>query len=151
MADDRETGFELPIHIDYFPPGWLAGIVALVHLGAILCVLPTSLELYAKFLLILTIILSFVMTEYRLYRRMNDTNPLQLVLDQEDRWYVIDSALSRKRVVLKSGGFINPILAILRFMDNKKTRYVFILSSSNVNADTLRRLRVRMKFRKTPG
>ena len=151
MADNRERGFELPIQIDYLPPKWLVTLNILLHFGAGLCVPPTSLDLYLKILLIFVIITSFVITKYRLYRQMSEFDPRKLVLDAEDRWYVAGPVTYREKITLVSGGFINPAFAVLRFLDKNKKQYVFILSSSNVNADTLRRLRVRLKFKKTPG
>lgn len=151
MADNRERGFELPIRIDYLPPKWLPGVNALLHIGAVLCVLPTSPDLYIKVLLISVIIASFAITEYRLYRQLSGFEPRQLILDADDRWYVAAPATDRIKVSLISGGFLNPAFAVLRFADNNKKEYVFILSSSNVDGDALRRLRVRLRFKKVPG
>ena len=149
MAENRESGFGLPVRIDYLPPRWLAGVNVLIHVGAILCVLPTSLDLSIKALLIGLIFTGFVITSYRLYRQIGGLTPCKLILDAEDHWYIARAHTRRREVTLISGGFLNPVFAVLGFLDNRGERYVFILSSSNVDKQTLRRLRVRLRFRKT--
>ena len=151
MEDHGERGFELPIQIEYLPPKWVALVNVLLHFGAAICVLPTSLAFPVKTLLIFVIITSFIITEYRLYRQMIGVYPCRLILDSEDRWYVAGPDMEKENVTLVSGGFINPAFAVLRFLDKKKNPYVFILASSNVHADALRRLRVRLRYKKAPG
>lgn len=141
-----ESPFILPIRIYYRPPGTLLLFLSIVHIISILCLLPLAIPVWTKGLLVLIILCSyFGYTRDFLHARRNR---VELILQPDNEWRVVD--ISRKdqywdRVKLIPGAFVHPRLVVLN-LKGRAGRYCFLLTHGNVDADTLRRLRVRLRY-----
>src|SRR3990172_9924182 len=108
-----DGAFELPIHITYRPPGWL--VVAVI----------ASYVVYWR--------------KYVLCEQLPP--PLELILNSEDVWKLVDATGARE-VQLLPESLVHPALLVLRFQERNRV-HPFILTSRTVDRDVLRRLRVR--------
>jgi hypothetical protein len=145
MVSDRTTGFDLPIQIGPHPPLPVLGVVTVLHGGAATCVLFTSLPFWIQLAALLLVSGSLLLT----CRRYLSVTGLRLGLNARDQWFVIDRAGNSHPVTPVSGLFFHPALAILTVADEDSTVYPFIVSPLNTDPDNRRRLRVRLRFRKT--
>ncbi len=146
--NSRESAFELPIHIHYRPSTWVLYGLTFSHIGALICLFPIVIPVGLKFLLGSAIVYSTIRT-YRIYLESSTAiKPIQLILNAEDEWLIISSDGNSQASTLLAESFVHPYLVVLRFTTENKQYFVFILTPENVDQDILRRLRVRLKFRK---
>ncbi len=144
----RESAFELPIHIHYRPSAWVLYGLTISHIGAMICLFPIVIPIGLKFLLGSAIVYSTIRT-YRTYLKASTAiKPIQLILNAEDEWIIITSDGNNQASTLLPESFVHPYLVVLRFATENKRYFAFILTPDNVDQDILRRLRVRLKFRK---
>jgi len=146
MNDDRGAGFDLPILIGPHPSLPILGVIIALHGGAAACVWLTSLPLWIKLAAFVLAGGSLLLTG----RRYRYVARLRLGLNVRDQWFIIDRAGNSRPVTPVSGLFLHPALAILTVADEESTVYPFIISPLNTDPDSRRRLRVRLRFRKTP-
>lgn len=146
MGDDRGAGFDLPILVRPHPQLPILGVITALHGGAAACVWFTSLPLWIKLAAFALAGGSLLLTG----RRYRDVARLRLGLNVRDQWFVIDRAGHSSPVTPVSGLFLHPALAILTVADEESAVYPFIISPFNTDQDSRRRLRVRLRFKKTP-
>jgi len=141
-----DGAFELPIHIAYRPPGWLAGALVVSHSGSIICILALSVPVWLKVSMTIAVIASCI-GYWRRYIRCSEAQPpLELILNSEDEWKLVDATGARE-VRLLQQSLVHPALLVLRFQDGRRI-HAFILTPRMVDRDILRRLRVRLRFKK---
>jgi len=139
-----DSAFELPIHISYRPPAWLAFVLIINHFGAIICIFIVPVPVWVKVIIITAILAGLI---WSLYGYLHDRYVLpvrRLILNSCDEWKLVDKQGDRT-IKLLPGAFVHEHLVVLRFKDGRR-HYSFILSPSSVNRDVLRRLRVRLRF-----
>ena len=143
----QHGAFELPVRINIHPSRWLAMALAIIHAGALLILLIVHLDLSIKLLVILAIILSFLNCFYIHIWRKSSHSIVELVLNERDEWLLIrrDGQVLEPR--LRSGAYVHPYLVILPFQYGWYFTTV-ILTPGTVDKDTLRRLRVRLRYKK---
>ena len=144
----RENAFNLPIRIAYRPPVALIQLMTFSHAGALLCLLMVSLAHWQIGMLIMLISINYY-SFYRDYHKQSKAQPCpQLCLGRENEWSLIadDDALVMQ---LRNGALVHRLLLVLRFTSENGKSYCFYLNSKNVEANTLRRLRVRLLHGKT--
>lgn len=146
MESDRGSGFELPIQVRPHPPLPILAALTVLHGGAAVCVFFTSLPFWIKAALAVLVGGSLLLTGRRYLRLAG----LRLGLNARDQWFVIDRAGDSRAVTPVSGLFFHPALAILTVADGDTVIYPFIVSPFNTDTDGRRRLRVRLRFKKTP-
>ena len=139
-----DSAFELPILITYRPPLWMAITLVISHVGAIICIFTVPVPPWIRFLIVTAVISSFLWTLSRYLSYRYRTEPVRLILNSSDDWTLADERGDRP-ISLFPGAFVHPRLLVLRFRDNRRS-CSFILTRSNMDADMLRRLRVRLRF-----
>ena len=142
-------GFDLPIRINYTLPALIFWFIYITHFGAIISINLTSLSLISKICLLLVVISSLAVSTYRLNQQQNLHEPFDLILNADDQWIVITS--KRKQVyvrLIKASMLMQTLLVLVLAAENNK-KYVFILTEDMVDKDTMRRLRVRLRYPKS--
>ena len=143
---DMESPFTMPIRIYYRPPGSLMLFLSIVHAISILCLLPLALPDWVKCLLALIILYSY--HGYTLDYLRARGKRLELILQPDNEWRLVDLSRpdqQRVRVTLIPGAFVHPRLVVLN-MQGPAGRFALLLTPQNVDADTFRRLRVRLRY-----
>ena len=141
-----DGAFELPIHLTYRPPRWLAVVLVLSHSATIICILALAVPVWLKLVTVAVVIGSCV-GYWLKYIQCHQDQPLQLILNSADEWKLVDEAGARE-VQLLPQSLAHPALLVLRFRDGRRVQ-VFILTPRTVDRDILRRLRVRLRFSQT--
>jgi hypothetical protein len=139
-------GFDLPVRIDYVTPTWLLPFIYLTHSVAAVCLIPVNLQWSIKIVLFLAVLFSlrFHVAKFRRYSAFD--KPLQLLLDTANNWSVVVPDGKRIDASLQSASILQPEFVVLNLQDKNSTKYVFILTESNLDKQTLRRLRVRLLY-----
>jgi len=139
-------GFDLPVRIDYLPPTWLMPFIYFTHSVATFCLLPVNLPWSLKAILFLALLFSlrFHVRNFRRYTAIS--RPLQLLLDAANNWSVVVPDGKRIDASLQSASIFQAGFVVLNLQDKNSTKYVFILTESNLDKQTLRRLRVRLLY-----
>lgn len=141
--------FEQVIRIAYRPSRMVFIILMAVHILAFASILVAEILPGAKFFLAL-LVASGLYKSCRDYSRPgNSTAKTELVLDASDVWHLVNDKQDTTELTLLPAVFVHPVLVILRFTDVKRKKYSFILTPDNLDKDSLRRLRVRLRFRNT--
>ena len=141
-----KSEFESPIRIIYRPPVLLIYFLTFLHLAAILCILISAIPSPFGSILIAAITASYI-NESRRYL-CGRKHPIHLVLHPDSRWLLInrnDDQDTVSEVKLKDGAFVHPLLIVMNF-HAEGTRFPIIFTSNNCDGDTMRRLRVRLRF-----
>lgn len=141
-----DRAFELPIHITYRPPAWLAITLIISHVGAIICIFVLPVPPWIKVSLTAVVMAGLLRSLSRHLHDSYRSDPSQLILNASDEWILVDERGDRS-IMLLPGAFVHPALLVLRFRDNGRIN-TCILAPSTVNGDILRRLRVRLRFNK---
>ena len=143
-----ESGFELPICIQYRPSRWINILLLISHLGAVLCLFLSNIIVWVKLVLITVIVYSYARHSYSPLGLKGVNYSSQLMLNSEDEWKLISSEGAIKPLHLKSGSYVHPKLIVLRLSADENKDYTFILTQDNTDSTTLRRLRVRLRYKK---
>lgn len=141
-----DGAFELPIHISYRPPAWLLIFLSISHLGAIICIFAVPVPSWLGVLIATAIVGSLLWSLSRHFYYRYRSVPVRLILNASDDWSLADERGDRA-IRLLPGAFVHPCLLVLRFRDNGRSRS-FILTPSTLDEDMLRRLRVRLLYKK---
>lgn len=140
--------FELPIRIDIKPSKWLIAGIVIAHLGAIIITLLVHLALWVKAVMVIMVCTSLVHC-LRVYLWQNTpSSPVALLLNNMDEWLLTFAQGETVEVVLRPGAFVHPLLIVLSF----KYKMFFpsvILTPDVVDQDVLRRLRVRLRLKRS--
>lgn len=141
-----ENPFTMPIRIKYRPPGNLIIFLSIIHIGALTCLMSLSIPMWLRVLLALIISGSYAIYTYKFLRARHDR--VELILSPDNEWRVVDLASDGHdwcRMNLSPGAFVHPRLVVLR-LSGDLGKYTFLLSPKNVDRDSLRRLRVRLRY-----
>jgi hypothetical protein len=139
-------GFDLPVRIDYVPPAWLLPFIYLTHSVAAVCLFPANLPWSIKIVLFLAALCSLRFHIGNFMRYTAISKPLQLLLDVANNWSVVVPDGKRIDASLQSASILQPGFVVLNLQDENNTKYVFFLTESNLDKQTLRRLRVRLLY-----
>jgi hypothetical protein len=139
--------FQLPIRIEYSPPGWLLPFLLVSHLGAIIIIFILPVPIWAKPVGVAIVVFALIHAWRRDLRCRSLPAPVLLVCNGNDEWVLSDAARSRT-VELLPGSLVHPAMLVLRFRDGNHV-HAFFLTPRTVNPDVLRRLRVRLRFKIT--
>lgn len=143
--DDAAPGFDQHIYITYSPPRWLLPVVLTAHAGALICLLASALPWYIQCLLFLAVTGSLLFYLGRQILVSLD-RPVSLVLDAHDKWLLVMP--EPVPAILLSASIFMPGLVVLCLVTVDGRRHAFILTEENTDADALRRLRVRLYYKK---
>ena len=140
------NAFLQPLIIDYHISRGVWIYLLLLHLFALHALwysdLPTVFSLPASL-----VVIGSLARRSRQWRNSAQC-PLirQVILDSENRWWLRRQGAGDSRLGLLPGSFVHPWIIILRFVNEAAGRDTFILCRDNLDADTLRRLRVRLRY-----
>jgi len=137
----RARGFLLPLNLRSLPPSVMIILISIVHFGAVPCVLFSSLPVLLKSPSFLLIAVSGVLS----IRRVRAHAGIQLMLTPRGDWLLFEAAGPSRAVRPVSGLIPHAGLVLLTVRDENGELYPFVFTSWNTDADTLRRLRVRLK------
>lgn len=133
---------ELPILIRYRPSGKIAAFNALVHLGALFCLLLAEIPV-AIMLLAGTAVLVNCGVCLKRFLSPQDTC---IKLDRYDRWQLLRDNGEAVDLELLPGALVHPKIVALCFREpGGRSRYC-VLTHGNLDGQTLRRLRVRLRW-----
>jgi len=141
----RDNAFSLPIRIPYQVPKKLRYFIAFTHAGALLCLFPIALPLWLRALCMILVVINYL----RLMRSFDAGQSVEnrpcLLLKKNDEWFLLDADGDVIALSIRNGAFVHRLLLVLRFVAENGKSYCFILSPDNVDHNTLRRLRVRLR------
>lgn len=141
-----ESPFTLPIRIYYRPPDSLLIFLSVIHIGAVVCLMSLSAPLWSRVLLVLIVLCSYFIYTFEFLRARRRC--MELILLPDNEWRVVDSTGDNRRwcqMALSTGAFVHPGLVVLK-LRGPMGKYSFLLTGENVDIDTLRRLRVRLRY-----
>lgn len=133
---------EAPIVVPGRPSPRLMAVDILVHLGALLGLFLADFGLGWK-------ALAGVVIAWRGVRSLRSRlaqAQLSFRLDGQDRWWLLREDGKALRLRRLPGSFVHPRLVVLRFKDENGRVYSQALRADNMDAPSLRRLRVRLRF-----
>ena len=137
-----ESPLELPIFIHYRPSKRVGVFNALVHAGAIFCLFLSGIPATAT-----ALIGTAVLTNYGFYlKRYLFPEDACFRLDRHDRWQLLQGNREAVDLRLLPGALVHPKIIALCFRGlSGRTRYC-VLTHDNLDKQTLRRLRVRLRW-----
>jgi len=143
---EMESPFILPIRIYYRPPGSLFVFLSLIHVVSLFYLLLPEFPPWSRELSALTIFCSYIcyVRDFIHTRRKR----VELILRPDNEWRLVD--FNRRdddscKMTLIPGAFVHPLLVVLK-LRSPFGHYTFLLTRENMDADTLRRLRVRLLY-----
>ena len=142
IYDRMEAPLELPIFIHYRPSKRIGIVNTLVHAGAIFCLFLSDIPATATVL-----VATAVLTNYGFYlKRFLFTDGACFRLDRHDRWQLLRGNHEAVDLRLLPGALVHPKIIALCFKEpSGRTRYC-VLTHDNLDGQTLRRLRVRLRW-----
>ncbi len=137
-----ESPLELPILIHYRPSRQVAVFHALVHAGAVCSLFLTQLPLAVSALTGAVILVHY---GYCLWRFLFP-QPLSFKLDRHGRWQLLRAGQDALDLKLLPGALVHPRVVVLCFREPGGRSRTCVLTRDNLDAQTLRRLRVRLRW-----
>ncbi len=141
---DKDFPFETPMYMAYQPSFNVAIFNAFIHLGAAGSVFLAAIPVSVSVLLTGCVLLHLLHTIRRYLHLVRCQTMLKL--DRENQWQWIGPNDEIRGLDRLPGTFTHPCMVILRFKDECKRVYTYVLTTDNVDRQTLRRLRVRLRF-----
>jgi len=145
--EHRDSAFGLPLLVRYRPSRRWAAVLAVAYTGAGACLLAAALPAWTLYPLAALLLISALRQSRELRRGFITANPPILMLDHADEWHLKPEVGAMLTLRLQPGSFVHPWLIVLRFCDDHGCGRVFLLDRDNTEADVLRRLRVRLRFK----
>ena len=138
--DEPDSGFNAPIRINYNAPYWLKWYLFFSATGAGLCVYFANIDWHFRGCILLIALFCLYRRDLPLLRQPD----FELVLDQRDRWKLIVTGKAAETVSLVQACIPVAGLVTLTLKSRMGKRYTLLLTESNMDTTTLRRLRVRL-------
>jgi toxin CptA len=139
----RESSSDLFLRLGASPQ--LTWVLGALHLGAIACGLANNLPLTAQGLLVVCVLLSAVHCIALHGTRRAPRAVVLLIWDGQGRWRLLQRDGTLLDVHLEHGAYVHPKLLILPFCGRLGRRRCVLVASDMVDADDLRRLRIRLR------
>ena len=116
-----------------------------MHAGAMFWVLYIGLEWWLMMIITAMIFFSAVITFRRFALRTTPDALLRLTWDTESQWWLQFKGGREVTATLEKSTFVHPLLTILHFTTEENRRVAAILLPDNVDRETFRQLRVRLR------
>jgi hypothetical protein len=144
--DRRENPFLLTIRLPLKPSPTIVNATILVHVLSMFLPWLTGLAFTIKILLTICSAFSLLYLLYRYRLSSTRQDVAELILNQEDDWLIKSSNGEIHSATLGDSLFVHPLLTIilLRYADSSE---YFMFTPENTDADSFRRLRVRLRFK----
>ena len=137
-----EAPLELPIFIHYRPSIRVVLFNTLVHIGAILCLFLADIPAT-----VMGLIGACVLIHYGVYiKRYLSPENICFKLDKHDQWQLLRDNDEAGNLRLLPGPLVHPQFVVLRFKDTTGRTYSCVLTHDNLDKQTLRRLRARLRW-----
>ena len=146
-SPDTEFPLELPIFIHYRPSSRVGIFNTLVHAGAIFCLFLADIPGGIAVFIGTGVILHFCVY----LRRYFSPSDLHFKLDQHNHWQLLKLNHEAIDLDLRPAPFVHPLIVALRFKDATGQTYSCVLTHDNLDRQTLRRLRVRLRWHLQAG
>ena len=141
-ADGVETPLELPIFIPYRPSKRVCLFNSLVHAGALFCLVLTDIQFGLAGL-----IGAGVLAHYGCYlKQFLFPEDVCFKLDRGDRWQLLRENHEAVDLKLLPGALVHPRIVVLCFREPGRRTRACVLTHDNLDQQTLRRLRVRLRW-----
>ena len=117
-------------------------VLTLVHIGAILCLFLADIPAT-----VMGLIGTCVLIHYGFYiKRFLSPENICFKLDKHDQWQLLRDNDEAGDLRLLPGPLVHPQFVVLRFKDTTGRTYSCVLTHDNLDKQTLRRLRVRLRW-----
>ena len=137
-----ESPLELPIFVDYQPSVRIGIVNTLVHLGAIFCLFLAELPLTVRGL-----ISACVLVNYGCHlKQFLAAESICFKLDRRDQWKLLRDGHEAVDLILLPGTLVHPKIVALCFKEPTGRIHYCVLTQDNLDKQTLRRLRVRLRW-----
>lgn len=141
-ADGVETPLELPIFIPYRPSKRVCLFNSLVHAGALFCLVLTDIPPGLAGL-----IGTGILAHYGCYlKQFLFPENVCFKLDRGDRWQLLRENHEAVDLKLLPGALVHPRIVVLCFREPGRRTHACVLTHDNLDQQTLRRLRVRLRW-----
>lgn len=137
-----DSPLELPIFISYRPPKRVVAFNTLVHAGAVFCLLladvPQSVALLGGVGILVHVVFyleGFLHPETICFK-----------LNRGERWQLLRAGCDAIDLELLPGALVHPRIVVLCFKEPGGRLRSCVLTHDNLDARTLRRLRVRLRW-----
>jgi len=134
--------------IELRPSNTLAGILLLLHLGAVLIVFFVVYPGWLRLGLFSVCVWS-LWSNLRQHAWRNADKAIISFVEQYDEWYLIDRAKNKYSATLCGDSIVTPYFAILNFRRERRTIKSIVILPDTIQRDSFRRLRVHL--RSLPG
>ena len=133
------------------PSRRLTAVLGGLHLGAIVCVFAADLPITVRAFVALCVLLAGVRCVALHGSRRSAGAIVLLVWDRRGHWRVLQRNGRLLDVHLLPGAYTHPQLVVLRFRTSAGRRLRVLMAADMVDADHLRRLRVRLRCEPAAG
>ena len=141
-----ESAFLLPLVIDYRVSRRVLIYLILLHALALSALLGSDHGWQTALPAGVLLIFSFWWHFLRCADCAGKLSGHRFILDRDNQWWVRDRAGKETSIKLLPGAFVHPWIVVIRFAAVDSKKYALILSDDNLDAETLRRLRVRLRY-----
>lgn len=142
MQAEPPRGFNSPLYLCPVPPRACLVPVGFIHAGALAGIFAAALAPYLQWGLAGMVLVHLALSVRRLYGRA----AARVVLTARDDWFLIEPGGRSRAVKPDAGLVLHPGLILLIFRDEQANRWPFLFWSRYADADSLRRLRVRLRY-----
>lgn len=137
---------QLPLHITVRPSSRVVLGLYAGHLGAFLTLFLNGLPWPANGLIAVGLFCSLLQARSRFILLRHPQCVVRLVLGGSGEWWLTTAGGDTTAATLVPGAFVHPWLVVLTFRA-EAGRYQVILTPEQVDPQTFRRLRVRLRFK----
>lgn len=141
--------FELPVSLSINPSIWLKIWIYLIHFGSIPAVMLSGLPMVMRMAIIPAILASLYLTRRKFILLKSKSSVTAVFLNDLDEWWLTTADGHTFKATLLPAALVYPLLTVLCFKYGTQ-KYPVILTPEITNMDDLRRLRVRLRFRRSP-
>ena len=137
--------FTLPLIVHVHPPEWLRYWLYFVHLGILPLLLISGLDRYVVLLVAVLVIYSLYFNLRTHVYQNAKGSILRILVNDENEWWLTMSNGETIQAELLPVNLVHARLTVLGFSYAGQTVYACLTPGPD-NQDTLRRLRVRLRF-----
>jgi len=131
-----------PLEINIRPSRQVASLVLAIHLTAAVICSQLPLSLLSRVVILLGILVSLIWNGVLFWRR----TPKRLLWSQEEGWRIKDHKGTLQRVELLPQAYLGNWITIAHFRTSKGRRRTVMLARDSCSGDSLRRLRVLLRY-----
>lgn len=139
--------FELPVSISIRPCIWLKIWIYLIHLVSIPTVIFSGIPLVMRMAIFPAIFVNLYLVRKKFILLKSRSSVVSVYLNDLEEWWLTTADGRTFMATLMPAAVVNPLLTVLCFKSGDQ-RYPVILTPQKGNQNELRRLRVRLRFKR---